>query len=72
LIEPASLWRSDLFEGSGVPVIEEAWQWNAGETHLRDYYANALLTFEEVQARGWPERIRSEPDAGAVPARSPE
>jgi glycerol-3-phosphate O-acyltransferase len=56
LIEPAQRWRTDLFDGGGVPVIEEAWQWNAGQTLLRDYYANALLTFDEVKARGWPER----------------
>ena len=56
LIEPAERWRSDLFEGSGVPVIEEAWRWNPGETLLRDYYANSLMTFDEVKRRGWPER----------------
>ena len=56
LIEPAPRWRSDLFEGEGVPVVEEAWQWSARELLLRDYYANALLTFEEVKRRGWPER----------------
>jgi glycerol-3-phosphate O-acyltransferase len=59
LIEPAERWRSDLFEGSGVPVIEEAWQWNPRETLLRDYYANSLMTFEEVKARGWPERRKT-------------
>ena len=48
--------RSDLFEGSGVPIIEEAWQWNPREILLRDYYANSLMTFEEVKGRGWPER----------------
>jgi len=56
LIQPAERWRSDLFEGSGVPVIEEAWQWNPRETLLRDYYANSLMTFEEVKRRGWVER----------------
>ncbi|MEA2163754.1 MAG: glycerol-3-phosphate O-acyltransferase [Thermoanaerobaculia bacterium] len=56
LIEPAERWRSDLFEGSGVPVIEEAWQWNPREILLRDYYANSLMTFDEVKSRGWPER----------------
>jgi glycerol-3-phosphate O-acyltransferase len=53
LIQPAERWRSDLFEGSGVPVIEEAWQWSPRETFLRDYYANSLMTFEEVKRRGW-------------------
>jgi hypothetical protein len=56
LIEPAPRWRSDLFEGEGVPVVEEAWQWSPREMPLRDYYANALLTFDEVKRRGWPER----------------
>ena len=55
LIEPAERWRSDLFEGEGVPVVEDVWRWNPNEALLRDYYANSLLTFEEVQRRGWPE-----------------
>jgi glycerol-3-phosphate O-acyltransferase len=63
LIEPAEQWRSDLFEGEGVPVIEDAWQWNPREILLRDYYAGSLLTFEEVKKRGWPERITKR-DAG--------
>jgi hypothetical protein len=56
LIEPAQRWRSDLFEGEGVPIIEDAWQWNPKEILLRDYYGNSLLTFDEVKQRGWPER----------------
>ncbi len=32
------------------------WRWRPGEELLRDYYANALLTFDEVKRRGWPER----------------
>ena len=60
LIQPAERWRSDLFEGSGVPVIEEAWQWNPREILLRDYYANSLMTFAEVKSRGWPERKKAE------------
>lgn len=54
LIVPAERWRSDLFEGEGVPVVEDAWQWNPEEILLRDYYANSLRSFEEVQQRGWP------------------
>jgi glycerol-3-phosphate O-acyltransferase len=57
LIEPAEQWRSDLFDGEGVPVIEDAWQWNPREILLRDYYASSLLTFAEVKKRGWPERF---------------
>src|SRR6266849_5938097 len=56
LIEPAQRWRSDLFEGEGVPVLEEAWQWNPSEILLRDFYANSLSSFEDVKRRGWPER----------------
>ena len=56
LIEPAQQWRSDLFEGEGVPVLEDAWRWNPNELALRDYYANALLTFAEVRQRGFIER----------------
>jgi glycerol-3-phosphate O-acyltransferase len=57
LIQPVQQWRTDLFDdGGGVPVIEDAWQWNPNELLLRDYYANSLLTFEEVKQRGWPER----------------
>ncbi len=56
LIEPAQRWRSDLFAGEGVPVVEEAWQWNPAEALLRDYYANSLISFAEVKKRGWPER----------------
>ena len=56
LIEPAQQWRSDLFEGEGVPILEDSWQWTPSEKLLRDYYANSLLTFAEVKQRGWPER----------------
>jgi glycerol-3-phosphate O-acyltransferase len=56
LIVPAERWRSDLFDESGVPVIEDAWRWNPDELLLRDYYANSLLTFDEVKFRGWPDR----------------
>lgn len=73
LIEPAQRWRSDLFEGEGVPIIEDAWQWNANELRLRDYYANSLLTFDEVKARGWPERVAGSrlPVAGSAGSRQP-
>ncbi len=56
LIVPGERWRSDLFDESGVPVIEDVWRWNPDEVILRDYYANSLLTFDEVKFRGWPER----------------
>ena len=56
LIQPAEKWRSDLFHGEGVPVIEDAWQWNPSEVLLRDYYANSLMPFAEVKARGFRER----------------
>ena len=37
-------------------VLEDVWRWNPDELLLRDYYANSLLTFDEVKFRGWPER----------------
>lgn len=58
LIEPVGAWHSDLFEESGVPLLEDAWQWNPKELLLRDYYANALVSYEEVKRRGWVERKR--------------
>jgi len=67
LIEPAPKWRSDLFDGSGVPVIEDAWQWNPNERLLRDYYANSLLTFDEVKSRGWPEERQARSGNAASP-----
>jgi len=42
------------------------WSWNADEPMLRDYYANSLLTFEEVKRRGWPERKRDEKAVAAA------
>jgi glycerol-3-phosphate O-acyltransferase len=54
LVQPAEKWRSDLFTGEGVPVLEDAWQWHPAETLLRDYYANALLGYDDVRRRGWP------------------
>jgi len=56
LVRPHEQWRSDLFEESGVPVIEDAWQWNPDQLLLLDYYANALMPYEDVKRRGWPER----------------
>jgi glycerol-3-phosphate O-acyltransferase len=56
LIAPAEQWRDDLFDSGGVPMLEDAWQWNPHELLLRDYYANALLTYPEVRTRGWKER----------------
>ncbi|HEX8412163.1 MAG TPA: 1-acyl-sn-glycerol-3-phosphate acyltransferase [Thermoanaerobaculia bacterium] len=67
LIAPAVQWADDLFGEGGVPELEDAWQWNPTEHLLRDYYANALVPFERVQQRGWPERRR---DREAVAARA--
>lgn len=68
LVAPHEQWRSDLFEESGVPVIEDAWQWNREEILLRDYYANALMPFEAVKRRGWPEHRRDEAAIAAATA----
>jgi glycerol-3-phosphate O-acyltransferase len=67
LIAPAEQWADDLFGEGGVPELEDAWQWNPSEHLLRDYYANALLPFERVKQRGWPERRK---DREAVAARA--
>ena len=68
MIQPAERWRSDLFEGEGegVPVVEDVWRWNPDDLLLRDYYANSLLTFDEVQRRGWPERAYQKLEDGVV------
>ncbi len=34
----------------------DGWRWDAKELLLRDFYANSLLTYNEVKSRGWPER----------------
>lgn len=71
LVVPVEQWRSDLFEEDGVPVMEDAWQWNPHELLLRSYYANALLSFEEVRQRGWPERKRRvDPEVLAAASRA--
>ncbi|HEX6642001.1 MAG TPA: 1-acyl-sn-glycerol-3-phosphate acyltransferase [Thermoanaerobaculia bacterium] len=57
LIVRVDRWRDELFEDrGGMPEIEDGWSWNPQQHLLRDYYANALLTFDEVKRRGWPER----------------
>lgn len=75
LIVPVEQWRDDLFSDEsvsgvrgGIPEIEDAWQWNPDERLLRDYYANSLMPYEKVKARGWPERPKR--DADAVAARA--
>ena len=41
-----------------IEVVIGGWRWNPEQPLLRDYYSNALLTYEEVRRRGWPERQR--------------
>lgn len=53
LVLPAERWHDDLFGEGGAPELEDAWQWNPDETLLRSYYANALVPYAEVKARGW-------------------
>lgn len=53
LIVPVEQWKDDLFDRGGIPVIEDAWQWNPEQRLLRDYYANALMPYEDVKRRGW-------------------
>lgn len=65
LIVRVDQWRDELFEDrGGMPEIEDAWQWNPAQHLLRDYYANALMTYDDVKRRGWPERQRK--SAGTV------
>jgi len=68
LIVPVEQWKDDLFDRGGIPEIEDAWQWNPEEKLLRDYYANSLMPYAQVKARGWPERQKK--DADAVAARA--
>jgi glycerol-3-phosphate O-acyltransferase len=58
LIVPVDQWRDDLFadELQSGAVLEDAWAWNPNEVLLRDYYANAVMPFEDVKRRGWTER----------------
>ncbi|HET7433983.1 MAG TPA: 1-acyl-sn-glycerol-3-phosphate acyltransferase [Thermoanaerobaculia bacterium] len=58
LIQPVERWQNDLFGEGGAPELEDTWQWNPEQKLLRDYYANSLLTYDEVKRRGWPERKR--------------
>ncbi|HWW61978.1 MAG TPA: 1-acyl-sn-glycerol-3-phosphate acyltransferase, partial [Thermoanaerobaculia bacterium] len=60
LIVPVEQWHDELFGEGGISTIEDAWQWNPDELLLRDYYANALLTYADVKSRGWPERKHDE------------
>lgn len=72
LIVRVDQWRDELFEDrGGMPEIEDAWQWNPNELLLRDYYANALMTFDDVKRRGWPERKPRKAAAVSAPADAP-
>ena len=52
LITPVEQWRDDLFGQGGMPALEDAWQWNPEQLLLRDYYANALVPFDEIRKVG--------------------
>ncbi len=66
LIVPVEQWKDDLFDRGGIPEIEDAWQWNPEELLLRDYYASSLVPYEQVKARGWPQRVKKDADAVAA------
>ncbi len=56
---PSDIWRAGreiLVLRHLVDVVVGGWRWNPEQTLLRDYYANSLMTFDEVQRRGWLER----------------
>ena len=41
-----------------IDVVVGGWRWHPAQLALRDYYANSLLTFDEVKQRGWLDRRR--------------
>ena len=56
---PAGIWvaaRDLLLFRHLIESVDGGWRWRADETLLRDFYANSLMTFDEVKRRGWPER----------------
>jgi glycerol-3-phosphate O-acyltransferase len=69
----ADLWaagRDILLLRHLIETVKDGWRWTPDAHLLRDYYANSLLTFAEVKARGWPERassaVRRSPSASPV------
>ena len=56
---PSEIWAAArdilVFRHLISPVLN-GWRWDANELLLRDFYANSLMTYNEVKARGWPER----------------
>ncbi len=55
----AEVWRAarDVLELRHLIESREGrWHWTDDGQMLREYYANALLTFREVKQRGWAER----------------
>lgn len=51
-----------------VDCVDGRWSWNRDERMLRAYYANSLLTFEEVKARGWKDHSQPESAQGEMTA----
>ncbi|HEX7153492.1 MAG TPA: 1-acyl-sn-glycerol-3-phosphate acyltransferase [Thermoanaerobaculia bacterium] len=49
-----------------IEEVDGGWRWNPEQKMLRDYYANSLLSFEEVKRRGWPERKPRKSASGVV------
>ncbi len=66
----ADLWQAarDVLELRHliVKTDTDTWRWSPAEPMLRDYYANALMTFEEVKRRGWQERSPRSPETKAA------
>jgi glycerol-3-phosphate O-acyltransferase len=44
-----------------IRIEHRGWIWNPEEKLLCDYYANSLMTFDEVKRRGWIERTKRVP-----------
>lgn len=38
-----------------IEVVVGGWRWLPDDLPLRDFYANSLLSFDEVKKRGWPD-----------------
>ena len=63
------IWRSarTLLELRHLIVQEgSTFRWNPQQALIRDYYANSLLSYDEVKARGWPQRESSKGGISAV------
>ena len=55
----ADVWRAArevLLLRHLIALTGDGWRWSERDLLLRDYYANSLLTFDDVRRRGWQAR----------------